>query len=112
MNGPIDPLQRVQAARRALPAPHDTDRSEADGEEDVTFVRDEQPAPPPPKSTSRGRGAFATFAAHIMGQTGQKRGLRGGQEVLDNARSTYLGTEYSGPADRRPRAGLIKKTEI
>jgi hypothetical protein len=107
MNGPIDPIRRAQAARRALPAPRDADRPEADGDEDVTFVRDEQPAPPPPR-----RGAFATFAAHVMGQSGQKRGLRGGQEVLDNARSTYLGTEYSGPADRRPRAGLIKKTEI
>ncbi|WP_029908745.1 hypothetical protein [Caulobacter sp. UNC358MFTsu5.1] len=107
MNGPIDPIRRAQAARRALPAPRDADRPEADGEEDVTFVRDEQPAPPPPR-----RGAFATFAAHLMGQSGQKRGLRGGQEVLDAARSTYLGTEYSGPADRRPKAGLIKKTEI
>ena len=107
MNGPIDPIRRAQAARRALPAPRD-DRPEADGEEDVTFVRDEQPAPPPPPR----RGAFATFAAHLMGQTGQKRGLRGGQEVLDAARSTYLGTEYSGTADRRPKAGLIKKTEI
>ena len=107
MNGPIDPIQRAQAARRALPAPRDADRPDVDGEEDVTFVRDEQPAPPPPR-----RGAFATFAAHLMGQSGQKRGLRGGQEVLDNARSTYLGTEYSGTADRRPRAGVIKKTEI
>lgn len=107
MNGPIDPIRRAQAARRALPAPRD-DRPETDGEEDVTFVRDEQPAPPPPPR----RGAFATFAAHLMGQSGQKRGLRGGQEVLDAARSTYLGTEYSGPADRRPKAGLIKKTEI
>jgi hypothetical protein len=108
MNGPIDPIRRAQAARRALPAPRDADRPEADGEEDVTFVRDEQPAPPP----NPRRGAFATFAAHLMGQNGQKRGLRGGQEVLDTARSTYLGTEYSGPADRRPKAGLIKKTEI
>lgn len=107
MNGPIDPIRRAQAARRALPAPR-YDRPETDGEEDVTFVRDEQPAPPPPPR----RGAFATFAAHLMGQSGQKRGLRGGQEVLDAARSTYLGTEYSGPADRRPKAGLIKKTEI
>lgn len=107
MNGPIDPIRRAQSARRALPAPRETDRPEADGEEDVTFVRDEQPAPPPPR-----RGAFATFAAHLMGQSGQKRGLRGGQEVLDAARSTYLGTEYSGTADRRPKAGLIKKTEI
>jgi hypothetical protein len=114
MNGPIDPIRRAQAARRALPAPRDADRPNpegegADGEEDVTFVRDEQPAPPPRDAR---RGAFATFAAQLMGQSGQKRGLRGGQEVLDAARSTYLGTEYSGPADRRPKAGLIKKTEI
>ena len=109
MNGPIDPIRRAQAARRALPAPRESDRPEADGEEDVTFVRDEEPAPSPPP---RRGGAFAAFAAHLMGQPGQKRGLRGGQEVLDAARSTYLGTEYSGTADRRPRAGLIKKTEI
>jgi hypothetical protein len=113
MNGPIDPIRRAQSARRALPAPRDADRAQADGaadgEEDVTFVRDEQSAAPPPPPR---RGAFATFAAHLMGQSGQKRGLRGGQEVLDAARSTYLGTEYSGPADRRPKAGLIKKTEI
>ena len=108
MNGPIDPIQRARAARRALPAPRDADRPEADGDEDVTFVRDEEPAPPPQPR----RSGFATFAAHVMGQSGQKRGLRGGQEVLDNARSTYLGTEYSGTADRRPKAGLIKKTEI
>lgn len=109
MNGPIDPIRRAANARRALPAPRDSDRREADGE-DVTHVREEEEtkAPPPPPR----RGAFATFAAHLMGQPGQKRGLRGGQEVLDNARSTYLGTEYSGPADRRPKAGLIKKTEI
>jgi hypothetical protein len=109
MNGPIDPIRRAQAARRALPAPRESDRPEADGEEDVTFVHDEQPAPPP---QPRRGGAFAAFAAHLMGQPGQKRGLRGGQEVLDAARSTYLGTEYSGTADRRPKAGLIKKTEI
>lgn len=109
MNGPIDPIRRAQAARRALPAPRDPERPEADGEEDVTYVREEEPAPPP---NPRRGGAFAAFAAHLMGQPGQKRGLRGGQEVLDNARSTYLGTEYSGPADRRPKAGLIKKTEI
>ena len=110
MNGPIDPIRRAQSPRRALPAPRDADRPEADGaEDDVTYVRDEEPASPPPNPR---RSAFATFAAHLMGQNGQKRGLRGGQEVLDTARSTYLGTEYSGPADRRPKAGLIRKTEI
>ena len=54
----------------------------------------------------------AAYAAQVMGQGGQKRGLRGGRETLDRARSTYLGTEYSGPADRRPGTGRITKTEI
>jgi hypothetical protein len=107
MNGPNDPLR--QGARRTLPALRAADRPEADGEEETIFVHDEQPAPPPQQSR---RNPYAAFAAHLMGQAGQKRGLRGGQEVLDTARSTYLGTEFSGPADRRPKAGLIKKTEI
>jgi hypothetical protein len=47
-----------------------------------------------------------------MGQGGQKRGLRGGPETLDHARTTYLETEWSGPADRRPAPGRITKTEI
>lgn len=53
----------------------------------------------------------SAFSAQLMGQDGVKRGLRGGQEVLDQARSTYLSSEYSGGADRRPRPGQGKKTE-
>ena len=107
MNDPIDPIRRSGPARRALPAPRDSDRHEAD-EETVFVVEDGAPPPPRPPR----REGFAAFAAHIIGQPGQKRGLRGGQEVLDTARSTYLGTEYSGEADRRPKAGLLKKTNI
>jgi hypothetical protein len=47
-----------------------------------------------------------------MGQTGQRRGLKGGPPVLDAARSTYLSTEYAGPLDRRPRPGQKDKTEV
>jgi len=54
----------------------------------------------------------AEFAAQLIGQGGAKRGLRGGAETLDKARSSYLGTEWSGGADRRPQAGRITKTEI
>jgi hypothetical protein len=50
--------------------------------------------------------------AQILGQDGVKRGLKGGQPVLDQARTAYLETKYSGPADRRPRRGLITKTEL
>lgn len=56
--------------------------------------------------------ATAAIDAQILGQAGQKRGLRGGKPVLDQARSAYLGTEWSGAADRRPKRGLLTKTEI
>ena len=108
MNDPIDPIRRSGPARRALPAPREGDRHET--EEEVVFIVEDD-APPPRQAPPRREG-FAAFAAHVMGQSGQKRGLRGGQEVLDTARSTYLGTEYSGPADRRPQTGLLKKTNI
>lgn len=108
MNGPIDPIRRLSLLRRALPGPRKADRHETEEEVAPSVENeDEGPAPTPPR-----REGFAAFAAHLMGQSGQKRGLRGGQEVLNAARSTYLGTEYSGPADRRPKTGLIKKTNI
>jgi hypothetical protein len=52
------------------------------------------------------------YAAQLIGQMGQKRGLRGGAEVLQAARAAYLGAEYSGDYDRRPTTGLIKRGEL
>jgi len=54
----------------------------------------------------------AAFTAQIIGQKGQKRGLRGGPPVLEAARTTYLETEYSGENDRRPVPGQETETEI
>jgi hypothetical protein len=56
-----------------------------------------------------GAGAFE---AQLFTQGTIKRGLRGGKEVLDAARTSYLKAEWSGPADRRPRKGLVTKTKI
>jgi hypothetical protein len=66
-----------------------------------------RPAPSPPADP----GA-AVFAAQMMGQTGQRRGLKGGPPVLDAARSAYLGTEHSGAAERRPQPGRAKDTDV
>ena len=66
-----------------------------------------RPAPTPPAEP----GA-ADFAAQMMGQTGQRRGLKGGPPVLDAARSAYLGTEHSGAAERRPQPGKAKDTDV
>jgi hypothetical protein len=66
-----------------------------------------RPAPTPPADS----GA-AVFAAQMIGQTGQRRGLKGGPPVLDAARSAYLGTEHSGAGERRPQPGKAKDTDV
>lgn len=69
------------------------------------------PVPPaPPKSETD--TAAAGFAAQLMGQNGARKGLRGGPPVLDAARAGYLGAEYSGPSDRRPKPGRTKDTDV
>lgn len=56
-------------------------------------------------------GDEAIFAAQVL-SGGEKRGLKGGPETLERAKTTYLKSEYSGPNDRRPRPGQVTKTEI
>jgi len=70
------------------------------------------PDPASPAATTASLDPSAAFAAQMMGQTGQRRGLKGGPPVLDAARATYLEAEYSGEKNRRPVAGLVKKTDI
>lgn len=73
------------------------------------------PAVIEPAVKTRGGGArraFVDLAAQLLGQEGRRRGLRGGQETLDTARETYLKTEFSGDADRRPAPGLITRKKI
>ncbi len=61
---------------------------------------------------ARSTAEEAAFTAQMMGQKGARRGLKGGQPVLKQARSAYLETEFSGSNDRRPPTGLLRKTEI
>jgi len=70
------------------------------------------PKPKVAKAGARSPQDEATFTAQLIGQTGVRRGLKGGPPVLKQARSAYLETEYSGPNDRRPPKGRLRKTEI
>jgi hypothetical protein len=85
-------------------------KAEGDGRDlvPITPVEDQTP----PRATPRADAGPSTFDAQMLGQDGAKRGLRGGQEVLGKARSTYLSSEYAGSGDRRPKPGQVKKTEI
>lgn len=73
-----------------------------------------EPAEPParPAPTPPADPGAAVFAAQMMGQTGQRRGLKGGPPVLGAARSAYLGTEHSGAGERRPQPGRAKDTDV
>lgn len=104
---PVRPFERRQTRRRV----EDMSRpAHADGGTNLPVVIEtahaEEIADPSPAQ------GYSVFTAQMYGQTGQKRGLRGGQPVIDQARAAYLETEYSGPDDRRPPKGLLKKTEI
>lgn len=79
-----------------------------------------RPDRPQRKSKQTGRNAEASDpqGQHSLGfeaqnlSGGENRGLKGGQNLLERAKKTYMKTEYSGPHDRRPSPGIIKKTEI
>jgi hypothetical protein len=66
---------------------------------------------PVPIANPLSQTSTASFLAHILGQRGQKRGLRGGEETLNLARDTYMQTEWSGKADRRKRRGRTTRTQ-
>ena len=109
--GPVDPLRRAAAA-----ASRRTDRkrtTESEGAPDagalpVPVGKPYTPEEPPLDPTAP---ADAVFAAQLLGQ-GQNRGLKGGPQVLTEARGTYLKTEWSGSADRRTKRGGSTKTEV
>lgn len=109
MTSPIDPVRRAARLRRL--------RRRADGSEDTGQPQDEaqlpavvEPAAPSPAPTPP--GGPVGFNAHVMAQAEQRRGLKGGAETLQTARSAYNRTEYSGRADRRAPAGGVTRTKI
>jgi hypothetical protein len=108
---PVDPIRRLARAARAkrvgggaasggTTAPGRVGRALTP----MQAPRAHEPEPPAPQGD-------AAFAAQLLGGT-PRRGLKGGREMLQQARTTYLETEYSGDADRRAKKGRETKTEV
>lgn len=100
MTKPIDPIRRTRRTREARtlsvePVPEVPPPNSGAG-------RTDRIKPPPETPLSEGA---ATLSAHLIGQDGARRGLRGGPPVLDAARSAYESAEWSGGADRRKKSG-------
>lgn len=72
------------------------------------------PADPAARTAPRTRAqaAAAAFAAQMLGQGGQRNGIRGGPTLMDNARSTYLGAQFSGEHERRPPLGTTTRKDV
>lgn len=106
----IDPLRRAAQLRRARRA----QRAKADETQETSAaglpvaVEPPEPASPAPDITA----GVSAFEAQLLGQDGQKRGLRAGPGFIDTAAASYNRTEWSGSKDRRARKGRITKTEI
>lgn len=108
MTDPVDPIRRLDRVSRASRGARAADRakgSESSGRALVPSgeARTHEPKPDP--------AGDAAFAAQLMGGP-PRRGLKGGPETLEQARSTYLQNEYSGPSDRRAKTGQARKTDV
>ena len=109
MTFPIDSSGPGRPARRLGKSP---------GESRGAFSEHEVANLPVPAGPARtvprtpANDTHAIFAAHLLGQDGQKRGLRAGPSLIDAARSLYNRTEWSGERDRRANKGGSAKTDV
>jgi hypothetical protein len=106
----------IEPIRGVAPIPprrqSDGTRPERAGQGDAVDLR-ASVAAKPTAGAPRGRSdPSTTLEAHLAAQGAQLRGLKGGQERLETARHVYLGTEFSGPNDRRPPKGLITRRDV
>ena len=106
MSSPIDPIRRSARLRRMRQA---AERVEEAAQAERAGLPAPAGAPYTPPSEPAGGAAFD---AQLMGQSGEKRGLRGGAPVIDSAQANYNRVEWSGSKDRRARKGRIADTEI
>jgi hypothetical protein len=105
MSSRIDRIRRTVLTNQAARA---GSGDEAPSAKVVNLPVPVQAAPPKPEDAD----ASAAFAAQLMGQDGQKRGLRAGPSAIDQARGAYNKIEWSGSKDRRARKGGQARTEI
>ncbi|HZZ30943.1 MAG TPA: hypothetical protein VFE10_03030 [Phenylobacterium sp.] len=66
----------------------------------------------PARTIPRGEARYAGAAAIEAQVAGERRGLRAGAQIHDQARVSYNRTAWSGSADRRAPKGRSARTEI
>jgi hypothetical protein len=109
MTSSIDPARRSPSIRRA----RKTAAEVVDDLEGSTQAKGSNlPVPVAPARTIPPRTPTASAAAIEAQLLGERRGLRAGASVIDEAKVTYNRTEWSGSKDRRAPKGRKAKTNI
>ena len=104
----IDRTQGPASARRAANDHADTpDEARTSGASNLPV-----PVRPVTRRKADRSDTEAGFSAQLLGQDGQKRGLRAGQPLISAAKQAYDRTEWSGSKDRRSRQGRKARTEV
>jgi hypothetical protein len=108
MTGPIEPIRPIRLVGRNPKRPG---AGEASPEATPVVNLTISVSPPDPGAARRmAPEPTANAETHMIAQAARTRGLRGGQKVLEAARSAYLEAQWSGPRDRRVGRGRITKT--
>jgi hypothetical protein len=107
----IDLLRRVTSARR--PARTEPERTEESADTEVANLPVAVGLAGPYQRVQRRdfRHGDCEFEAQLIGQAGERRGLRGGASLLEMARAAYNRVEWSGAYDRRARTGRRAQAE-
>lgn len=109
MTSPIDPSRRSPSIRRTRKSAAEI-LDEFEGKAEV--VTSTLPVPVGPARTIPPKTPVTAAAAIEAQLLGERRGLRAGASVIDQAKTTYNRTEWSGSKDRRAPKGRAAKTDI
>jgi hypothetical protein len=105
----IDPARSSPGLRRPNSAARDG-HEDLEGSAEVAATN--LPVPVSPARTIPPRGPVASAATIEAQILGERRGLRAGAAVIEQAKATYNRTEWSGSQDRRTPKGRATRTEI
>jgi hypothetical protein len=109
MTSSIDPARRFPGIRRSRKTAAEVlDELEGSAEAPAANL----PVPVSPARTLPPKTPVASAAQIEAQMLGERRGLRAGASVIDEAKVTYNRTEWSGSQDRRTPKGGTAKTEI
>lgn len=110
-------MSRIDRVRRAVSA-RSASRTEADRPQEAAGTGSANlpvavgPVTSPRSFREERRRPDAELAAQLIGQDGQRRGLRAGPNIVNIAQAAYNRVEWSGSYDRRARKGRQARTDI